>query len=69
MCLLHTFHRQWTGHYRDQLDQQDRSSTELRLKKKVISDSRKKLESLGHVHKRVAIHLRVTDASRMDMYN
>ena len=43
--------------------------TELRLKKKVVDDARKKLESLGHVHKRVAIHLRVTDASRMDMYN
>ena len=43
--------------------------TELRLKKKVISDSRKKLENLGHVHKRVAIHLRVTDASGSEHYN
>ena len=36
---------------------------QLRLKNKVILDARKKLERLGHIHKRVAIHLRVTDAS------
>ena len=31
--------------------------------------AREMLESLGHVHKRVAIHLRVTDLSRLKIYN
>ena len=38
--------------------------TELRLKKEVILEARKKLESLAPFRKRVAIHLRVTDASK-----
>ena len=40
--------------------------TELRLKKKVIMEARKNLENLVPLRKRVAIHLRVTDASKAE---
>ena len=42
---------------------------ELRLKNKVISDAKKKLYSFGHIHKRVAIHLRVGDLSQRSKQN